>query len=153
MVVILTYTRFTAILRSLGETEQSSAWIDEMKQGALAITHAILFVKQHSVNCIAASLYAMTCFDEKLFPPEEAEVFTALLFDEPPPIPSLAADCLPKNYRMRPWAAPRTKIPAADAAEIKAHIINLYRRFLAEGRTARNWTEPLLRFLQQSPKK
>jgi len=153
MVVILTYTRFAAILRSLGETEQSSALIDEMKQGALAITHAILFVKQHSVNCIAASLYAMTCFDGKQFPPEEAEAFTALLFNDPPPIPSSAADCPPQNYRVRPGAAPRTKLPAADAAEIKTHIINLYRRFLAEGKTARNWTEPLLRFLQQSPKK
>jgi len=153
MVVILTYTQFTAILRSLDETEHCAAHIDEMKQGALAITHAILFVKQHSVNCIAASLYAMTCFDGKLFPPEEAEAFTALLFNDPPPLPSSPAYCLPKNYRVRPWAAPRTSLPEADAAEIKTHIINLYRRFLAEGKIACNWTEPLLRFLQQSPKK
>ncbi|MDR2718875.1 MAG: hypothetical protein LBB89_12550 [Treponema sp.] len=153
MVVILTYTRFAAILRSLGETEQRSARIDEMKQGALAITHAILFVKQHSVNCIAASLYAMTCFDGKLFPPQEAEAFTALLFNDPPPLAASPANRLPKNYRLRPGAAPRTKLPAADAAEIKTHIINLYRRFLAEGKTAHNWTEPLLRFMQQSPKK
>ena len=153
MVVILTYTRFAAALRSLGEDERRSAWVDEMKQGALAITHAILFVKQHSVNCIAASLYAMTCFDGKLFPPEEAEAFTALLFNDPPPLAAVPADHLPQNYRVRPGAAPRTKLPSADAAEIKAHIINLYRRFLAEGKTARNWTEPLLRFLQQSPKK
>jgi len=153
MVVILTYTRLAAILRSLGETEQGSALVEEMKQGALAITHAILFVKQHSVNCIAASLYAMTCFDGKLFPPEEAAAFTALLFEEPPPIPFSSADHPPKNYRTRPWAAPRTRISTADTAEIKAHIINLYRRFLAEGRTAYHWTEPLLRFLQQSPKK
>jgi len=153
MVVILTYTRFAAILRSLGETEQCSAHSEEMKQGALAITRAILFVKQHSVNCVAAGLYAMTCFDGKLFPPEEAEAFTARLFDEPPPVPSSAADRHPQNYRTRPWAAPKTKISTADAAEIKTHIINLYRRFLAEGKTARHWTEPLLRFLQQSPKK
>ena len=153
MVVIQTYTRFAAILRSLGETESCSDHIEEMRRGALTITHAILLVKQHSVNCIAASLYAMTCFDEKLFPPEEAEVFTALLFEELPPIPSSPAGHLPKNYRVRPEAAPRIKLLAADAAEIKTHIINLYRRFLAEGKTARDWTEPLLRFLQQSPKK
>jgi hypothetical protein len=153
MVVILTYTRFAAILRSLDETDHCSANIDEMKQGALSIISAILFVKQHSVNCVAAGLYAMTCFDEELFPPQEAEAFTALLFSEPPPIPFSPEERLPQNYRLRPRAAPRTKLPAADAAEIKNHIINLYRRFLAEGKTAHNWTEPLLRFLQQSPKK
>ncbi|MDR0455617.1 MAG: hypothetical protein LBH20_02905 [Treponema sp.] len=150
MVVIWTYTRFAAILRSLHETEHSSALVGEMKQGALAITQAILFVKQHSVNCIAAALYAMTRFDEKQFPPQEAEAFTALLFGDPPPSP---ADGLPQNYRTRPWAAPRTKLPAADTAEIKTHIVNLYRRFLAEGKTAQNWTEPLVHFLQQLPKK
>jgi len=158
MVVILTYTRFAAILRSLGEAEHCSAQIEEMKQGALAITRAILLVKQHSVNCIAAGLYAMTCFDGKLFPPQEAEAFTALLFEEPspkepPPIPFSPEARLPDNYRVRPWAAPRIKIPPADAAEIKTHIISLYRRFLAEGKTARDWTEPLLRFLRQLPKK
>jgi hypothetical protein len=153
MVVIRTYTQFAAILRSLGETENCSAQIEEMKQGALTITRAILFVKQHSVNCVAAGLYAMTCFDGKLFPPEEAEAFTELLFNDPPPVPSSAEARLPQNYRLRPWAAPRTKIPTADAAEIKAHIIRLYRRFLAEGKTARHWKEPLLRFLQQLPKK
>jgi len=152
MVVIRTYTQFAAILRSLHETEHCSAHIDEIKQGALAITRAILFVKQHSVNCIAASLYTMTRFDRELFPPAEAEAFTALLFDDPPPF-AAPADHLPPNYRVRPWAAPRTKIPAADAAEIKTHIINLYRRFLAEGTTAHNWTEPLLHFLRQLPKK
>jgi hypothetical protein len=157
MVVIRTYTQFAAILRSLNEAEHCAAQIEEMKRGALAITQAILFVKQHSVNCIAAALYAMTRFDKDLFPPEEAEAFTALLFEEPPPFDSspaaTAAHRLPKNYRVRPWATPRTKIPAADAAEIKTHIINLYRRFLAEGEPAHHWTEPLLQFLQESPKK
>jgi hypothetical protein len=158
MVMIVTYTRFAAILRSLNEAEHYSAQINEMKQGALAITQAILFVKQHSVNCIAASLYAMTCFDGKLFPPEEAEAFTELLFGDPPPATLKPSGRLPKNYRQRPCAAPRTKLPAADAVEIKAHIIGLYRRFLAEGKaqesdSAQSWMEPLLRFMKEMPQK
>jgi hypothetical protein len=120
-----------------------------MKQGALAITQAILFVKQHSVNCVAAAMYAMTCFDRDLFPPEEAEAFTNLLFGDPPPPPDAAA----MKNRLRPCAAPRTKLPPADAVEIRAHIISLYRLFLAEGKDARDWTEPLLRFLRQMPGK
>jgi hypothetical protein len=149
MVVIMTYTRFAGILRSLGEADILQAQIEELKQGALAITQAILFVKQHSVNCIPAALYAMTCFDPKLFPPEEAEAFTGLLFGEAPP-PETGR--VPANYKVRPCAAPRTRLPAEDAAEIKAHIVGLYRRFLAEGKTARNWEEPLLDFMRQMPK-
>jgi hypothetical protein len=164
MVVILTYTRFAAILRSLNDAEHCSAQLNEIKRGALAITQAILYVKQHSVNCIAASLYAMTCFDGERFPPEEAEAFTGLLFGDPPPATfELTASLnspgrLPQNYRQRPCAAPRTKLPAEDIAEIKAHIIGLYRRFLAEGKarnspSAQSWMEPLLNFMKEMPQK
>ena len=144
MVVIRTYTRFAAILRSLNEEENCAAQIAEMKQGALAITQAILFVKQHSINCIAAAMYAMTRFDRGLFPPEEAEAFAALLFGDPPPPPAAAEN----RPRFCPCAAPRTKLPPADAAAIRAHILGLYRLFLEEGNTARDWTEPLLRFMR-----
>jgi hypothetical protein len=149
MVVIWTYTRFAAILRSFNDDGRYAAQIEEIKQGALAITHAILFVKQHSVNCIAAALYAMTRFDGKLFPPEEAEAFINLLFWEAPP--DAPAGRLPANYRVRPWAAPRTKIPAADATIIRTHISSLFRRFLEEGKTAQGWEEPLLNFMRQMP--
>jgi len=148
MVVIWTYTRFAAVLKSFNDARRYAAQIEEMKQGALAITHAILFVKQHSVNCIAAALYAMTRFDREQFPPEEAEAFIKELFAEaPPPRPLPATGRLPANYRVRPWAAPRTKIPHADAAIIRAHITSLFRRFYEEGKTALRWEEPLLNFM------
>jgi hypothetical protein len=123
MVVVWTYKKFAAIIHSLNETENMDTQIQELQQGALAITQAILFVKQHSVNCVAAAFYAMTRFNAELFPPAEAEAFAALLF--------------------------KTSLPEADATEIKAHIIRLYRRFIAEGEKAQNWKEPLLRFLRQ----
>jgi hypothetical protein len=150
MVVIHTYTRFAAILRSMGVAERYASQIEELKQGALAITQASLFVKQHSVNCIPAALYAMTRYDPELFPPETAEAYTDLLFSAPPPSPQSG---LPGNYRVRPWAAPRTKLPAADIAEFKAHIVNLYRRFLAGGKDAKSWEEPLLEFIKPLPKR
>jgi hypothetical protein len=141
MVVLRTWTGFAAILRSLGDAERLAPQIEEMKQGALAITAAILFVKQHSINCVAAALYAMTCFDEGLFPPAEAEAFTALLFGEPP----AAGRPRPPEH---PSAAPRMRLSQADAAEIKAHIIDLYRRFLSCRQKAKTWDEPLLDFLR-----
>jgi hypothetical protein len=148
MIVIWAYRKFAAILESFNDAGYYSAQIEEMKQGALAITHAILFVKQHSVNCIAAALYAMTRFDGELFPPEEAESFINLLFWEAPPPRAPRNGCLPANYKVRPWAAPRTKIPAEAASIIKTHIISLFRRFVEEGKTARKWEEPLSNFMK-----
>jgi hypothetical protein len=150
MVVIWTYKRFAAILKSLNDAGRYADQIEEMKQGALAITHAILFVKQHSINCIAAALYAMTRFDGELFRPQEAEDFINLLFGEVPgEVPPARTG--QAKYKVRPWAAPRTKIPTADASVIKTHITSLFRRFLEEGKTAQNWEEPLLNFMRQLP--
>ncbi|MDR0554758.1 MAG: hypothetical protein LBG76_08180 [Treponema sp.] len=126
MLVIRSYTAFGAMLRSLEGGEQFASSIEDCRRHALDITEAILYVKQHSVNCIPAALYAMTRFDPSLFPPEEAEAFAAALFTRP--------------------GSP----PAREA--IRNHIISLYRRFLAEGETADDWTAPLRAFLLTCPR-
>jgi hypothetical protein len=118
MVVIGVYTRFAALVRPAGDTFSSQR--TELKAGALAITEAVLYVKQHSVNCISAALYAMTRFDAALFPPEEAADFVSRLFVD-------------------------GTLNAEDAALIREHILALYRRFLTEG--SASWEEPLLTFL------
>ena len=161
MVVIHTYTKFAAILRSLGEAETHAARIEEMRQGALAICQAILFVKQHSVNCIGASIYAMTRFDPEVFPHEEAEAFCSRLIDGIPftyfpwigclRIPHDYHGCMTAGCRTCSLAVPRTKLPKADIAEIKAHITDSYRRFREEGKNAQSWEEPLLNFLRGLP--
>ncbi|MDR1863355.1 MAG: hypothetical protein LBQ67_05475 [Treponema sp.] len=126
MVVIRTYTFFRDILLSLGEAGNYAPRIEEIRQGALAISEAVLFVKQHSVNCISAAMYAMTRFDRALFPPEEAKRFASELF-----FASLGKE---------------------DGEEVRAHILSLYRNFVAEGeKFGRDWTEPLLGFLKTLP--
>jgi hypothetical protein len=125
MVVIRTYTVFRRILGSLGEAEARAPEIEELRRGALAITEAILYVKQHSVNCIPAAMYAMTRFDPSLFPPEEAEDFVSRLFEGPRS---------PENREA-----------------IREHIITLYRRFVREGDSAPSWKDPLLAFLAAQP--
>jgi hypothetical protein len=133
MVVIRTYTVFAKEIRSLENGGRFADRINEIHAGALAITEAILFVKQHSVNCVAASMYAMTCFDGGLFPPEEAEDFVSRLFSK-----SLAA---------------------SDAELIRTHILSLYRRFLDErgnaesGFSRQGWEKPLVDFLRGLPAK
>jgi hypothetical protein len=127
MVVIRAYTKFREIIHTLGDGSRFAPQIGEVKKGALGITEAILYVKQHSVNCVAAAMYAMTCFDGALFPPEEAEGFASLLFTR--------------------------SLPAADGEIIRNHIINLYRSFLSEREGAKTWDEPMINFLRRLPAK
>ena len=127
MVVIRAYTLFREIAKNLGD--DFSSQIEELRLGALEITEAVLYVKQHSVNCIPAALYAMTCFSPKLFPPEEAENFVSGIFSNV------------KNPNK------------TDAAEIRSHILKLYRRFLSETKPGEAWTKPLFAFLKEFPYK
>ncbi|MDR3248224.1 MAG: hypothetical protein LBT39_05505 [Treponema sp.] len=136
MVMIRAYTQFTAIMKDLDAAGVHKAKVAEIRRGARDITEAILYVKQHSVNCVSAAMYAMTCFDPALFPPAEAENFAARLFcPVGTEVPS-AADTL----------------PAMDNETAKAareHIIQLYRRFLSQNDAAtEDWTKPLLDFLR-----
>jgi hypothetical protein len=128
MVMILSYTRFRRILSALGDGESQAERIDEINAGAALITEAILYVKQHSVNCVSAAMYAMSRFDPALFPPSEAEIFVSRLFARPGPLPGLS----PPDGRL-----------------IRDHIIALYRRFMDDVSGPTDpWEEPLLRFLQ-----
>jgi len=124
MIVIRTYTLFKETIKALGNEKQFTAQAEELRRGALAITDAVLYVKQHSVNCISAAMYAMSRFDPRLFPPAEAERFASDLFSE--------GNSLTKE----------------DANEIREYIIALYRRFLAEGEKCDDWKKPLLDFLR-----
>jgi hypothetical protein len=127
MVVIRTYTKFRAIIRSLGEEARFAAQINETRRSALAITEAILYVKQHSVNCVSAAMYAMSCFEHALFPEEEAGGFAADLFTGP--------------------GSPE------ESKAIRAYIIEKYRQFREEGKRGKDWRGPLLRFLKNPAKK
>ena len=127
MVVILTYTSFRKMIKELGEEDRFKEQLDELYQGAIAITEAILYVKQHSVNCVPAALYAMTCFNPELFPIEEGVSFTYNLFNS-------------------------VKKPEKEEVKnIHEHIISHYNRFLSEkeaGEKDFDWKTPLLNFLK-----
>ncbi|MDR2151047.1 MAG: hypothetical protein LBO67_09650 [Spirochaetaceae bacterium] len=124
MVVISTYTQFRAIVQRLNREDNAAADNAAVRSGALAIAESVLYLKQHSINCVAAALYAMTRFDRRLFPPEEALTFAGDLFAQ-------------------------SALDALDKRLISAAIIDLYRRFCAEGAHAERWEEPLLHFLHQ----
>lgn len=126
MVVIRVYTKLRQIVRELSGPDAAllEGEIEKVRAHALAITESILYVKQHSVNCIAAAMYTMTRFESALFPPEEAAAFTEALFHCP--------DDLDNEIIIK----------------IKKHIRELYRQFLHEGETAADWRAPLFDFLR-----
>jgi hypothetical protein len=137
MVVILTYTRFRYFLAELetGEDTDCLRCFEECQRRALDITEAILYVKQHSVNCVAAAMYAMTCFDRAQFPPEEAEDFVSRLFN---------------GESDHTAALPRISGEAVEM--IRGHILSLYRQFLSQGQGGdgtEGWEKPLLEFLKK----
>jgi len=129
MIVIRTYTLFKEIAKTLGLEERFAAQAEELWRGAMAITEAVLYIKQHSVNCISAAMYAMSRYDPGLFPPAEAERFASEIFRE--------GECISKE----------------DGDEIREHILALYRRFIDEGDRSEDWKKPLLDFLNEFPNK
>jgi hypothetical protein len=139
MVVIRAYTKFADLIASLeppGGEDGIAGQVKAVKRRAQDITEAILYVKQHSVNCVAAAMYAMTRFEERLFPPEEAEDFLSGLFNA-------------GKREDSPVSGRRGQVNARDGAEIRSYIGALYTRFLAEG-AASSWEKPLLDFLSRA---
>ena len=143
MVVIHAYEKFKEIAKQTGDEIKLAAQILELKLGALAICQAIFFVKQHSINCIPAALYAVTNLDSDIFSAREAEDFIDLLFSPPPERRGAPASC-----RVHPASAPLTEISKESQAKIKSHILSLYHRFIEEGKTAASWEAPIIKFLQ-----
>jgi hypothetical protein len=135
MVVVRTYTAFRAVLRGLGREARFSAELEAAMRRAVAITESLLYIKQHSVNCVAAALYAMTRFDPPLFPEAEARRFVEALFAEPG-LDGRPAETLP--------AAP-------ERAAVREHIWHLYRCFIQAGTSAPTWEAPLIAFLSEQP--
>jgi hypothetical protein len=140
MIVIHTYTAFRHYMQKLGEEETLKDMAKEIYCGAVAITEAILYIKQHSINCVAASLYTMRCFNPVLFDVKDAETFLNDLF-------KLDPATLPPAY------IPSYKGPfvfAGDILKFRKHIMSLYLSFM-NAKTG-HWTIPLLDFLALLPK-
>ena len=142
MLVVHSYTAFRHYLRCLGEEKILKNLAEKVFKGALNITEAVLYVKQHSVNCIAAALYAMNRFDPALFTNDDAETFIQGLF-RTGEAEDISCEYLPF------YAEPRfTNIKLVlpnDAAGLRKHIVDLYRIFCEKENA--DWTVPLLEFL------
>ena len=81
VIVCFTFLRIAEILEKEGIREKHEKQIEKIYDNALGITETIIFVRQHSMNCISASLYVLTCLYPD-FGREEVKVFIDRLFTD-----------------------------------------------------------------------
>jgi len=124
IIVVLAYTFYRKAFAELGLDAAEREILDrELFVGAVATTETVLYIKQHSVNCIPAALYAMTHICPEEVTPTEVMRFIDSLFAN-------AADVSPEN-----------------AAKIRTHIADLYEELFLEGCHDEGWITPIQRWL------
>ena len=95
----------------------------ELYNHSIEIAESVLYVKQHSVNCVPAALYMTTKLFPQLFTPNDAVNFINDMF--------LTSNDIKKE----------------DLSEIKDYISFMYERFLLEGYSADDWKESVYRWI------
>lgn len=103
--------------------EEKTKWNKEFYDHGIEIAETVLYVKQHSVNCIPAAIYMITKIAPELFTTDEGVNFINELF---------------KNA---------TDITAQDKKDIIDHIQYIYERFYLEGIHEDDWVIPVRRWL------
>lgn len=85
MIVVLAYTFYRRAFAELGVTgAEADALHGELFGGAVEITETVLYIKQHSVNCIPAALYAMSRITPDEVSASEVDAFVDQLFVDAP---------------------------------------------------------------------
>jgi hypothetical protein len=105
-------------------TQDSDAWGSQLYARAVEIAETVLYVKQHSVNCIPAALYMMTRITPELFTIEDGVDFINSLFRS-------AED-----------------ISQEDKNAIREHIQFMFERLVLEGTTESDWVSPVEHWLK-----
>ena len=123
--IALTTVFFKKLFKDIGLDEAECFQKNtELYNEAVEIAESVLYMKQHSVNCIPSALYMITKLFPSLFTPNDAVNFINDMFLTAP------------------------AISAADTAEIKDHISFMYERLLLEGIAADDWREPVIRWIE-----
>lgn len=95
----------------------------ELYNRAIEIAESVLYMKQHSVNCIPAALYMITKLFPELFTPNDATNFINDMF--------LSTELINQK----------------DVSSIKEYISFMYERYLLEGVAADDWRDPVIRWI------
>ncbi len=95
----------------------------ELYEHGLEIAESVLYMKQHSVNCIPAAIYMITKIAPELQIQDFATDFILDLF---------------KNA---------TDVQKEDVIQITTHIKTIYEQLMQESLATQNWTEPLKKWI------
>ncbi len=123
-VVILTWNFFNNVFQKEGmDNEEIQLYTDELRQGALEIAETVLYLKQHSVNCVPAALYMMLFIQPEIFTIQKGVDFINDLFME-------ADDIKPE-----------------EKETVISHINYMFERLLLEGCNEDDWAIPVQKWI------
>ena len=118
------------VAAGLFSEEEADRRLAEIKAQAIAIIESVLFVKQHSVNCIPTALYMITAvFGDDFFSAEDAVFFIEELFKK------------------------SSEIDPATREEILDYFTSLYERNLLENSFNENWQDSIKNWLEDFAQK
>ena len=110
--------------------EESERRVAEIKAQALAIIESVLFVKQHSVNCIPTALYMISAiFGTDFFSAKDAVAFIEELFNS------------------------TSELDDQTRSEITEYFTSLYERTLLENSFNDNWQDSIKNWLKDYAEK
>ena len=123
-IMIMAWVFYREVFRtSAFNDEEKEFYTNQIFDCAKAITETVLYVKQHSVNCIPAAVYMMTIMLKDRFTINDAIYFIDSLFSE------------------------STDISPEDRKSIHSHIQITFEKFLLENCSEEDWTVPVKRWL------
>lgn len=124
------YVWFSRVIKESSlSAEEKEMRLKEIKEWSFGIIESVLFVKQHSINCIPAALYTLTVQQEEgFFTKENADDIIYTIFKGS----SLVTD---ENKR-----------------DLTNHFENLYGRFIEENKSAADWKDPVINWIREYAK-
>ena len=123
-IMIMAWVVYREIFNSYDFNEEEKKYYTaQVFECTKSITETVLYVKQHSVNCIPAAIYMMTVMLKDRFTIQDAVEFMDCLFVE------------------------STDIPEETKKEINTYIHTMFERFLLEGSSEEDWTVPIKNWL------
>lgn len=123
-IIALTVSFYRMILAREDFTEEERKNFNaEIFTHGVEIAESVLYMKQHSVNCITAALYMVTKIEPAMMTPEIAKEIIDNLFVK-------SDDVAEENKR-----------------DIRTYIQVFYDDLLAQSENSNDWTEPLLKWI------
>lgn len=124
-IVVLTISFYKMLFERENFTEEERTnWTRELYDQGIAICESVLYMKQHSVNCIPAAIYMMTKTEPAIMNTELGNKMISDLFVN-------ASD-----------------VEKSDSEKIRAYIQQFYERLLSESSGCDDWTKPILSWLK-----